>query len=62
MSSRIKMLNIEEVEEIRRGGREEVPDDPALQQIHMARRILSLEAQKQGKTVAELARAAAGRT
>ncbi len=58
----MERLSPEEVEEIRRKVMEEFPDDPALQQIHMARRILSLEAQKQGKTVAELSRAAAGRT
>jgi len=58
----MERLSKEEVEEIRREVMEEFPDDPALQQVHMARRILSLEAQKQGKTVAELARAAAGRT
>ena len=58
----MERLSKEEVEEIRRVVMEEFPDDPALQQVHMARRILSLEARKQGKTVAELSRAAAGRT
>lgn len=58
----MERLSPEEVEEIRRKVMEEFPDDPALQQVHMARGILSLEARKQGKTVAELARAAAGRS
>jgi len=58
----MERLSKEEVEEIRRVVMEEFPDDPALQQVHIARRILSLEARKQGKTVAELSRAAAGRT
>ena len=57
----MERLSKEEVEEIRREVMEEFPDDPALQQVHIARRILSLEAQKQGKSVAELARMAAGR-
>ena len=58
----MERLSKEEVEEIRRVVMEEFPDDTALQQVHIARRILSLEARKQGKTVAELSRAAAGRT
>ena len=58
----MERLSKEEVEEIRREVMEEFPDDPALQQVHIARRILSMEAQKQGKSVAELARMAAGRT
>ena len=58
----MERLSKEEIEEIRREVMEEFPDDPALQQVHIARRILSLEAQKQGKSVAELARTAAGRT
>ncbi|NIP33284.1 MAG: hypothetical protein GWN97_00385 [Thermoplasmata archaeon] len=45
-----------EIEEIRREVMEDFPDDPALQQVHMARRILALEAQKQGKTVGEISR------
>ena len=58
----MERLSREEIEEIRRKVIEEFPDDPALQQVHMARRILSMEARKQGMTVTELARAAAGRT
>ena len=55
-------LSEEEVGEIRREVMEEFPDDPALQQVHIARRILVLEAQKQGKSVGELSRSVAGRT
>jgi hypothetical protein len=58
----MERLSEEEVEEIRRLVMEEFPDDPAMQQVHMARRILSLEARKQGVTVADLVRAAACRT
>lgn len=52
----------EEIEEIRKEVMEEFPDDPALQQAHIARRILALEAEKQGKSVAELSRSVSGRT
>jgi hypothetical protein len=54
-------LSEEEIEEIRREVMGEFPDDPALQQVHMARRILALEAQKQGRTVGEVSRSAAGK-
>jgi hypothetical protein len=55
-------LSEEEIEEIRKEVMEEFPDDPALQQVHIARRILALEAEKQGKSVAELSRSVSGRT
>jgi len=58
----MERLSEEEIEEIRKEVMEEFPDDPALQQVHIARRILALEAEKQGKSVAELSRSAAGRT
>jgi hypothetical protein len=58
----MERVSEEEIEEIRREVMDEFPDDPALQQVHMARRILALEAKKQGKSVAELSRTAAGRT
>ena len=58
----MERLTKEEIEEIRRAVMEEFPNDPALQQVHIARRILVLEAQKQGKSVADLSRSAAGRT
>jgi hypothetical protein len=58
----MERLSEEEIEEIRREVMEEFPDDPALQQVHIARRILALEAQKQGKSVADLSRSAADRT
>lgn len=57
----MERLSEEEIEEIRREVMEEFPDDPALQQVHMARRILALEAQKQGRTVGEVSRYAAGK-
>ena len=57
----MERLSEEEIEEIRREVMEEFPDDPALQQVHMARRILALEAKKQGKSLADHARSAAGK-
>ena len=54
-------MSEEEIEEIRKEVMEEFPDDPALQQVHIARRILALEAEKQGKSVGELSRSAEGR-
>jgi hypothetical protein len=57
----MERLSEEEIEEIRREVMEEFPDDPALQQVHIARRILALEAKKEGKSIAELSRSAAGR-
>lgn len=58
----MERLSEEEIEQIRKEVLEEFPDDPALQQVHIARRILALEAQKQGKSVADLSHSAAGKT
>lgn len=57
----MERLTEEEIEEIRKEVMEEFPDDPALQQVHIARRILALEAKKEGKSIAELSRSAAGK-
>lgn len=38
----------EELEEIRKKIVEEFPDDPALQQVHIARKIIAREAELQG--------------
>jgi len=38
----------EEMEEIRKKIAEEFPDDPALQQVHIARKIIAREAELQG--------------
>jgi len=37
-----------EIEEIREKVKKEFPDDPALQQVHIARKILSKEAENKG--------------
>ena len=44
------MSKIEEkdIEEIRRAVEKEFPDDPALQQVHIARKIIAKEAQLEG--------------
>ena len=41
-------ISKEELEEITRSVEEEFPEDPALQQVHIARKILALEAEKAG--------------
>ena len=42
------MLNKEEIEEIKKGIESEFPNDLALQQIHIARKIIAKEAEKKG--------------
>ncbi|MBW2039072.1 MAG: hypothetical protein JRI46_05660 [Deltaproteobacteria bacterium] len=37
-----------DIEEIRRTVEKEFPDDPALQQVHIARKIIAKEAQLEG--------------
>jgi cobalamin biosynthesis Co2+ chelatase CbiK len=37
-----------DIEEIRRAVENEFPDDPALQQVHIARKIIAKEAQLEG--------------
>lgn len=44
----LKILNLDEIEEIKRAIKLEFPEDKALQQVHIARKILSKEAEKQG--------------
>lgn len=41
-------LTKEELEEIKEMVIEEFPDDPALQQVHMARKIIAKEAENEG--------------
>ncbi len=43
----------EELEEIKRMVKEEFPYDPALQQVHMARKILAKEAEHEGLSYLE---------
>jgi hypothetical protein len=41
-------ISKQELEEITRCVEEEFPEDPAMQQVHIARKILALEAEKAG--------------
>jgi hypothetical protein len=43
----------EELEEIKRMVKEEFPYDPAMQQVHMARKILAKEAEHEGLSYLE---------
>lgn len=43
----------EDVREIRRVVEEEFPDDPALQQVHIARKIIAREAEHEGLSFLE---------
>jgi hypothetical protein len=38
----------EELEEIKKMVKEEFPDDPALQQVHIARKIIAKKAEREG--------------
>ena len=42
-----------DIEEIRRAVEEEFPDDPALQQVHIARKIIAKEAEFEGLSFLE---------
>jgi cobalamin biosynthesis Co2+ chelatase CbiK len=42
------MLNEDEIEKIKEEVKKEFPEDDALQQVHIARKIISKEAQKLG--------------
>ena len=42
-----------EMEEIRKRVEEEFPDDPALQQVHIARKIIAKEAELEGLSFLE---------
>jgi len=52
----------EELNEIVKAAEREFPEDPALQQIHIARGILSKEAKKAGLSYAEFIRAESRKT
>ena len=43
----------EELEEIKKMIEEEFPDDPALQQVHIARKIIAKEAEHEGLSYLE---------
>lgn len=43
----------EEIEKIRKIVKEEFPDDPALQQVHIARKIIAKEAELEGLSYLE---------
>lgn len=47
------MIETEEIEKIKKEAEEEFPQDYALQQIHIARKILSAEAKQSGLSFAE---------
>lgn len=49
----MRKLKREEMEKIRKDIRKEFPGDPALQQIHMARKILAREAELKGLSFVE---------
>jgi len=44
---------VKELEEIRKEVESEFPDDPALQEIHIARKIIAREAEKEGLSYLE---------
>jgi len=44
----MSMIKEKDIEEIRRAVEKEFPDDPALQQVHIARKIIAKEAQLKG--------------
>ena len=46
-------LTEKELEEIKKMVEEEFPYDPALQQVHIARKIISREAEKKGMSFVE---------
>ena len=50
-----------EMERIRRSVEREFPNDPALQQVHIARKIVAMEAKLKGLTFAEYVRASGKR-
>jgi cobalamin biosynthesis Co2+ chelatase CbiK len=49
-------LNKKEIEMIRKKVAKEFPDDPALQQIHIARKIIAREAKLKGLSFTEYVR------
>jgi len=49
----MRTLTETDVKEIAAAVRKEFPDDPALQQVHIARKILAKEAELQGSSLLE---------
>jgi Mg2+ and Co2+ transporter CorA len=47
------MLNEDEIEEIKEEVKKEFPEDDALQQVHIARKTISKEAQKLGMSYSD---------
>ena len=47
------MLNDKEIEKIKREVELEFPNDPAMQQVHIARKIIAKKAKKKGLTYLE---------
>lgn len=45
-----------DVEEMKKAVEEEFPEDPALQQVHMARKIIAKEAESEGLSFLEYVR------
>jgi len=45
-----------DIEEIKKEVKEEFPDDPALQQVHIARKIIAKEAESEGLSFLEYIR------
>jgi len=49
----LDMLNDKELEKIKREVEREFPNDPAMQQVHIARKIIAKKAKKKGLTYLE---------
>lgn len=47
------MVNDKELEKIKRDVEREFPNDPAMQQVHIARKIIAKKAKKKGLTYLE---------
>ena len=47
------MLNDKEIEKIKREVERKFPNDPAMQQVHIARKIITKKAKKKGLTYLE---------
>ena len=50
------MIKEKEIKEIRRAVEKEFPEDPALQQVHIARKIIAKEAESEGLSFLEYIR------
>jgi len=49
----MSMIKEKDIEEIRKAVEKEFPEDPALQQVHIARKIIAREAQLEGLSFLE---------